>query len=97
MVTGAPWRTTFRRITIPLLTPAVINGWLWVALHAMRELSIPLMLSTTGSKVIATVIYERWDAGDVCYASAVGVMLTLTLMLVTFVGRFVVLRRVKTY
>jgi len=97
VVSGAPWRTTFRRIIIPLLTPAVINGGLWVALHAMRELSIAMMLFTPGSVVLSTIIWSYWQGGEVCAASAIGVMLIIALITMTFLGRVVLLRLVKTY
>ena len=97
MVSGASWMTTFRRVIVPLLAPALINGWLWVALHAMRELSICLILFTPGSVVISTIIWSRWNNGEFSEASAIGVMLIVALIILTFLGRVVLLGRVKTY
>ena len=55
--------TSFFRITLPLMFPALINGWMWAAVHIMRNFTIPLFLAGFGSPLIANVIYVRFAEG----------------------------------
>jgi iron(III) transport system permease protein len=74
---GAPWTRTIRRITVPLLAPALINVFLWVAVHAMQELSMALMLYNPDTVVISTMIWSMWQNGRTADAAVLGVMLIL--------------------
>jgi iron(III) transport system permease protein len=75
-------------ITFRLLAPAFLAGWIWVAAHAVRNLSIPLMLSTSRNETIATTLYFYWQRkADFSLASALGVAFLLVLSLVAIVGR----------
>ena len=76
-VTGAPWFRTLRRITVPLLAPAMINVFFWVAVHAMQELSMALMLYNPDTVVVSTMIWSMWQNGRTADAAVLGVMLTL--------------------
>src|SRR5262249_20892989 len=54
---GALWLRTWRGITVPLLAPAMINVFFWVAVHAMQELSMALMLYNPSTVVVSTMIW----------------------------------------
>lgn len=82
MVSGASWATGLRRVILPLVWPQVANGWLWVAAHSARDLTIPLVLMTTNNVVIASVVYTMWDFPDVPGAAAVSFMLVAALLVV---------------
>jgi len=86
-MSGASWRQTFTRIVVPLLAPAFINGWLFVAVHSMRDLSAPVMLHTGKSTVLAVVIWDLWNDGRLTYSAAVGVMLIVLIALVMLAAR----------
>lgn len=96
MVCGASWLKILRRIVFPLVTPAFINGWLWVAIIALRELAICLMLFSPRSVVISTIILTRWDRGAVDETSALGVMLIAALIILVFLGRRFILTRMTS-
>jgi iron(III) transport system permease protein len=74
---GAPWVRTLRRITVPLLAPAMINVFLWVAVHAMQELSMALMLYNPDTVVVSTMIWSMWQNGRTADAAVLGVILIL--------------------
>ena len=76
-MSGAAWTKTLRRITMPLLTPAIINVILWVAVHAMQELSIAIMLYNPDTVVVSTMIWSMWQNGRTADAAVLGVLLTL--------------------
>ncbi|HET8564554.1 MAG TPA: iron ABC transporter permease, partial [Candidatus Binatia bacterium] len=52
-VSGAQWGRILRGIVLPLVLPAFVSGWIWVASHSLRSFSIPLMLGTRNSKVLS--------------------------------------------
>ncbi|HET6493674.1 MAG TPA: iron ABC transporter permease, partial [Burkholderiales bacterium] len=72
---GAPWSRTLGRITMPLLAPAMINVFLWVAVHAMQELSMALMLYNPDTVVVSTMIWNMWQNGRTADAAVLGVVL----------------------
>ena len=73
----APWARTLRRVTVPLLAPAMINVFFWVAVHAMQELSMALMLYNPETVVVSTMIWSMWQNGRTADAAVLGVILIL--------------------
>jgi iron(III) transport system permease protein len=94
-VSGATTVTVFSRIVVPLLLPTMAGVAIWVAVHAMRELSMALMLNSTSNNVISFLIWAHWEAGDLRHASALGVTLILIMLMMTFSGRYFATRHVK--
>ena len=76
-MSGAHWLKTLRRITVPLLAPALINVFLWVAVHAMQELSMAIMLYNPDTVVVSTMIWSMWQNGRTADAAVLGVLLTM--------------------
>jgi iron(III) transport system permease protein len=87
----APWARTLRKITMPLLAPAMINVFFWVAVHAMQELSMALMLYNPDTVVISTMIWSMWQNGRTTDAAALGVILII-LSAVLLLGGLVLAR-----
>lgn len=54
---GASWFTTLRRITIPLLKPGIFAGWVLLFIIYLRELSISIILYTTGTETLSVGVY----------------------------------------
>lgn len=86
-MSGAPWLRTLRRITMPLLAPAMINVFLWVAVHAMQELSIALMLYNPDTVVFSTVVWTLWQSGRSAEAAVLGVMLIVASAILLLAGQ----------
>jgi iron(III) transport system permease protein len=80
-VSGAGGLNVFRRIVVPLVTPALVNGWLWVAAHSLRDVTFPLMLVSGTNTVIGMLLWEYWARGQVTEASATAVFLVVVLVL----------------
>jgi iron(III) transport system permease protein len=78
---GATGEMVLRRITLPLLFPAIAAIWIWVLAHAMRELSTALMLQGRDNQVITTLLWDWWNGGEPTRAAAVGVWLVAALLL----------------
>lgn len=60
---GATRAQVFWRITLPLLRPSFLNGWLWVVVHALREATLAVMLMTPSNIVLASMIWAQWREG----------------------------------
>jgi len=84
---GASFRMTLQRVIIPILLPALISLWLWVALHSIRELSAAVLLSSTNNKVISTLIWTQYHEGEVGVAYALSVILIGVSFVIAFAGR----------
>jgi iron(III) transport system permease protein len=91
-VCGATPTRTLLAITLPLIFPAFAAGWVWVAVHALRGFSIPLMLSSKNNEVFAVMLWDYWDRGLVSTASALGVLLILVLIPLTLIMRRFIVR-----
>ncbi len=77
---GASGAMVLRRITLPLLWPAIAGIWIWVLAHAMRELSTALMLQGRDNQVMTTLLWDYWQGGEPTRAAAVGVWLVGALL-----------------
>lgn len=77
LTSGASWFTSMRRITLPLVWPHLLNGWLWVVAHSARDLTIPLTLMTAGNMVISSALWMMWDFPDLPGAAALSMLLVL--------------------
>ena len=79
---GASWGPTMRRILLPLVLPAFLNGLLLVFLLSIKNLTLPLILYTPDTVVLSTFVWERWDQADTGGTAAVGTMMVaITLVL----------------
>jgi len=97
---AGPWRT-FRRITLPLLSPASLFLAVWLTINAM-QLFDEVYLSTQGGPLNATTVlvyylynqaFQQFNFG---YASAIAYFLFLVIIVVTVI-QFRVGRRYTHY
>jgi iron(III) transport system permease protein len=79
-------------VTVPLVMPALVGGWIWVAIHSIRAFSTPLILAGRYNEVLAVRLWEYWDHGELTTATALGVLFVLVLAAITFAGRKLMLR-----
>lgn len=73
---GAKTRHVWRRVLVPLLRPVFLNGFLMVFLAAIQNLTLPLMLYSTGNLVLSSLIWTRWDYGDATGTAVLSVVMT---------------------
>ena len=77
---GGSWLTTMRRITVPLLTPSFLGGWVFIFLLSAKELSMSILLVSPQTPVVSVAIYELWENGQVGELAAFGVIWTAILV-----------------
>jgi iron(III) transport system permease protein len=81
-----------RRIIFPLLLPAFISGWIWVASHSLRSFAVPLMLQTRESIVLSVIMWDLWNEGKAGPTAALGILFIIALAILTVGGRALVSR-----
>jgi iron(III) transport system permease protein len=62
-VAGATWLGTIRHILLPILRPALLSGYILLAISFLKEYSTALFLVAEGSRVIGTTMLELWKQG----------------------------------
>jgi iron(III) transport system permease protein len=76
-VHGASWGSTLRRISLPLIAPALAYMGLWVMIHTTRGVTAPLLLGTADTKLIQVLIWNMWENGKVEEVAVLGALLTI--------------------
>ncbi len=96
-ISGVGRVTTLFRVTLPLILPAFAAAWIWVAAHAVRSFSVPLMLASEENWTLSVILWNIWeDDNALTLAAALGVVFILTMALLTFLGRRVIVRAFST-
>jgi iron(III) transport system permease protein len=84
---GASWMTTLRRITIPLLKPGIFAGWILLFVIFLRELSISIILYTSGTETLSVGVYYLANFENEPLTSALSVAQTVVLLLCIIIFR----------
>jgi iron(III) transport system permease protein len=77
-MSGARRFATWRWVTGPLIMPALVTGWVWVAVNSSRSLNVPLMLSSTGNETVGVLLFKLIDRdADFSGAATLGMLLLI--------------------
>ncbi len=85
-LSGGSWIQTFRRITLPLLIPGFIAGWLYIAMVSLRELSTSILLYSSKSVVLSIVVFDLLEGGEFSEISALGIIMIIILVILASVA-----------
>ena len=85
MVAGARLSGTLCSVLLPLLRPAILYSWIWIALLTYRELTIPVVLSTNDNQPLSVIVWSLVLSDSLGKGSAVAVMMLLLMLPVLFV------------
>ena len=82
--TGASTPMILRRITIPMLRPAILNAALLIFTVSLEQLGIPLFLGAAHDvNFVASYLYETWSSSDVPDPASVSAGAVLLLVVAT--------------
>jgi iron(III) transport system permease protein len=81
-VAGSPLRTALRRIVVPLATPALVAGWLFVFLIAARDLSLAVILASPSAQPVSVAMFDLWANGQGTELAAFGLVWTAIMTVV---------------
>ena len=70
---------TIGLILVPILRPSLVNGWLFIFAHAMRDLAIPLIFLTSETMVLSSALWLIWGYPNIPAGAALSVILVLIL------------------
>jgi iron(III) transport system permease protein len=91
-VSGAGWFTRLRKIIIPIQRGALTTGVILPFISGLKELSIVIMLTTTGTQLLTTLSINLVDFAYDQMANAV----VLVIALVSFLATYLTQRLTKT-
>lgn len=79
-VAGAKWWTNFRLIVLPLLTPGLLAGWIYIATVSVRELSSSLLIYSPGNEVLAVSMWSLYNEARTNNLAALSVVIMVVLV-----------------
>lgn len=79
-ICGAATAGVLRRVLVPLLAPSLLYAWIWIALLTYRELTLPVVISTSNNLPFAYLVWGFVQASAYGSASAAALIM-LGLML----------------
>ncbi|MEA2989470.1 MAG: iron(III) transport system permease protein [Alphaproteobacteria bacterium] len=74
-VCGAGDVKVLRAIVLPLTMPAIAATWLYVFMHAIRDLSTAILLSGAHNSIVSVVILDLWNNGEVPQVAALSILI----------------------
>ncbi len=81
---GSPWYV-FRRITLPMIAPGILTGWMMIFIIAFRELVTASLIAPPNVLVVSTYINREFEQGSVSLGMAMAVLcvaITTTMLLI---------------
>lgn len=93
---GASWFTTLRRITIPLLKPGIFAGWILLFVIFLRELSMSIILYTTGTETLSVGVYYLSNFENEPLTAALAMAQTVLCLIALYIFRQVAGREALT-
>jgi len=76
-MSGGNTGSVLRSVLFPILTPAVMYAWIWVALLSYRELALPAILAGSNNTTVALVVWDLWESGGLGQSSALTVIILI--------------------
>jgi iron(III) transport system permease protein len=78
-VCGASWARTLIRVTLPLIKPGVIAGWVLLFTLFFSELSMVVVLGSYNSIMLSMLMFEQWQLGQFTNLAALS-MITIAVV-----------------
>ncbi|GAB4372266.1 MAG: iron ABC transporter permease [Spirochaetales bacterium] len=85
-ISGASWFYTFRRVSLPLILPAVLTGMILTFTTLLQELSTTILLYSAKTRTVPIQIYGAVADGKFGEASALSVLLIVTVFIIVYLA-----------
>ena len=92
-VSGASWLRQFFTITLPLVKPGMIVGFIIIFSSMIREVGASIILFSFGNEVFAYIIFNTWEDGR--WQAMCSFIIISSLITLVFVAIFMRLTRTK--
>ena len=83
-ISGATWFYTFRKVSVPLITPAIISGSIMTLTTLLQELSTTILLYSGKTRTVPIQIYGAVQDGKLGEASALSVVLLVVVFAIIY-------------
>lgn len=94
-ILGADAQYTFRKVTLPLILPALIAGLIFSFTRHMTSLSAIIFLVSAKWRIVTASILSEWEQGGVSIAAAYSTVIILFVMIAIFVLNLITKRLFK--
>ena len=92
LMSGARTAGIMRYVLAPLLLPTILYSWIWIALLAYRELTLPVVLSTAENQPLSVVVWSMIATSSYGSASAVALLMLIAMLPLLFIYWFLARR-----
>lgn len=83
LMSGAPFRTIFRRITVPLVMPMAVSVFLLTFAGAVRDIGTIVLLAAPGTRTLSLLMFDFAGSQHLEAAAVVGVLIALLCLIIT--------------
>ena len=83
-IMGASWFYTFRKVSVPLIIPAIVSGSILTLTTLLQELSTTILLYSGKTRTVPIQIYGAVQDGKLGQASALSVVLLVVVFIIVF-------------
>jgi len=90
-ISGSNRIQSFRDIIMPLVKPSLFASWFLVFIPAFRELTISVLLWSTGNETIGVAVYNLQEGGNVTASPA----LAIIMVIIIFFGNLIIKKVTK--
>jgi iron(III) transport system permease protein len=88
-MSGAGFLKTFRRITLPLISPMLISVFVLVFMATVRDIGTLVLLSTPQNRTLSLLLFEYASSGEMESAAVIGVLIAaMSMVIVSLALRF---------
>jgi iron(III) transport system permease protein len=88
-ILGAGWIYTLRRVTLPLLKPALASAVLFLFISAFREVGAVILLAGPDFNVAAVTLFNYYGTGQWMELSAGSLLYAAILLVVLLTSRYI--------
>ncbi|MCC3301768.1 ABC transporter permease [Arthrobacter sp. zg-Y895] len=75
------------KVTLPLMRVGLTSTFLLLLMLSMRELTVPLFLFTTDTRLLSIVIFDDFDNGVLQRSAAISILYSLVLLVISLLAR----------
>jgi iron(III) transport system permease protein len=94
-ILGGDAQYTFRKVTLPLILPALLAGLIFSFTRHMTSLSAIIFLVSAKWRIVTASIMSEWEQGGVSIAAAYSTVIIVLVMLAIFVLNLVTNRLLR--
>ncbi len=83
-ISGATWFYTFRKVSVPLIMPAIISGSVMTLTTLLQELSTTILLYGPRTKTVPIQIFNAVNENNLGQASALSTVLLIVVFIIIY-------------